>query len=268
MAPSPVESDAMWSAIETSVSKTPPTARIYPFVSWSRWAGVAAVLLIGVIGVWYLVGESGTAYPEFRATTDIAEVRLDDGSTMLLRPNTTVRLTSLSDDRHLYRLDGEATFIVAAGERQFVVQTERGEVTVLGTRFNVKSWGDRMEVYVLEGRVSVASADDEHVATLQGGEVAFLENSRLDVIRDDRSDLYTAWHERRLILDGRPLSTLVVELSHHFDLDLTLDPDLRDETLTGSIELLSADETLQELAAALGARLVGDPRSGYHLAPG
>lgn len=60
------------------------------------------------------------------------------------------------------KLEGEAFFDVAKG-KQFVVSTPTGEVTVLGTEFNVKKRDSFFEVKCFEGRVRVNIQDHETI---------------------------------------------------------------------------------------------------------
>ena len=59
-----------------------------------------------------------------------------------------------SESRKVF-LSGEAFFDVKKGINPFIISTEYAEITVLGTKFNVRSREDGFEVGVNEGAVKV-----------------------------------------------------------------------------------------------------------------
>lgn len=96
------------------------------------------------------------------STTDSFEqVNLPDGSVVSLNKNSLLSFEESFKDRTV-QLKGEAMFDVLAGDGEFTVITETGEVVVLGTIFNVKDNGEEMEVEVEEGEVNIKSEGKEN----------------------------------------------------------------------------------------------------------
>ncbi|MBA3392860.1 MAG: FecR domain-containing protein, partial [Deltaproteobacteria bacterium] len=87
-----------------------------------------------------------------------------DGSTWLVEPGAKVDVLGL---RHV-RVTGAALLDVAPGKGTFVVETARGRIEVLGTRFLVQATADRTTAAVVRGQIKLASADGEVV--LHAGE--------------------------------------------------------------------------------------------------
>jgi ferric-dicitrate binding protein FerR (iron transport regulator) len=92
-------------------------------------------------------------------------VRLPDGSTVLLKPNSTVRYRSgfTSANREVY-LDGEGFFEVVHNEKQpFLVYAREVTAKVLGTSFSVRAFKHDKEILVAvkTGKVAV----DTHSST-------------------------------------------------------------------------------------------------------
>jgi len=80
------------------------------------------------------------------STTDSFEgIELPDGSIVLLNHNSSIEYDKDFDPRKI-SLTGEAYFNVVASAVPFIVKTNFGEVKVLGTKFNVVSNDDEMEV--------------------------------------------------------------------------------------------------------------------------
>ena len=104
------------------------------------------------------------------ASTDDAVVRprsvyFPDGSHAdLLRPDTELRMESVSDDLlELTMTAGEAHFDVKPDKRRlFRVRTQDLRIEVLGTSFTVLQWDNQTSVTVHEGRVAVYQDDRRH----------------------------------------------------------------------------------------------------------
>lgn len=68
--------------------------------------------------------------------------------------------------RRIVRLEGEAYFdVVADEEHPFVVQTHLGEITVLGTAFNVNAYADAPVCYttLVYGKVNFSTLNAETI---------------------------------------------------------------------------------------------------------
>ncbi|HEY5938107.1 MAG TPA: VIT domain-containing protein, partial [Kofleriaceae bacterium] len=74
------------------------------------------------------------------------------------------------------RVEGAALLDVAPGKGKFVVETARGEIQVIGTRFLVDAQPDRTTAAVVRGSVLLASADGK--VTLHAGDQGIAEPGR------------------------------------------------------------------------------------------
>jgi len=89
------------------------------------------------------------------ASGDRAEfVKFPDGSTAYLNKNSFVEYAETFEKRFV-KQEGEVFFVVKKGKSPFIVATESGEIHVLGTKFNVKSDKDLLEVEVEKGSVEL-----------------------------------------------------------------------------------------------------------------
>ena len=126
---------------------------------WKPLAVAASVLLCAFVAMmtvqWLPADSFQTAIGEFR------QVGLNDGSTIDLNTDTAIDVDLSRGGRIVELHRGEAFFDVAPDpNRPFVVRTATGEVTVLGTKFNVSINNGETLVTVLEGHVQVAAAPD------------------------------------------------------------------------------------------------------------
>ena len=81
-------------------------------------------------------------------------VELPDGSIAFLNHNSALSYDEEFSPRTL-EVEGEVFFSVVEGEAPFVVKSQHGEITVLGTEFNVKSLAEELEVEVEKGVVEI-----------------------------------------------------------------------------------------------------------------
>jgi len=202
-----------------------------------------------------------------------ARVRLSDGSRVTLAPESRLRVPlAFGDGTRALELDGEAAFDVAHdAKRSFSVRARGAEVRDLGTKFVVRSYGDRSSVYVAvtEGSVSLAAAldaDGNPASGNTGGVDRLLlkraqvgrlaDDGRLTVIRDAALDDYVAWTSDRLTFTNAPLRDVLPRLNRWYDIDLRLgDTTLAAVPYTASLSQEPVETVVQLLAAAVGARV-------------
>ena len=141
-------------------------ARVVSFPRWITYAVAASIVLLAV---WFLLPNNPSNPVQFAATDQMLEGVLPDQSTFNLNKQSTLSYDEgkWEDERKL-KLEGEAFFAVAKG-KTFTVQTATGSVQVLGTKFNVKSRGEVLEVNCLEGKVSVLDTKGQQQALLEKG---------------------------------------------------------------------------------------------------
>ncbi len=248
--------------------------------SWSPYAMAASVLLIIGLMVWsqFIQNDGTTTEPTasitYRTlTTDYGDrksVHFSDGSTVILNAHSQIRLpeqTSGKDTMHAW-LQGEAHFSIqrhkASSPRTFIVHTEDGEVSVLGTKFVVNTHDDHTQVVLSEGQVRVQVKDSlEHPGRsheMKPGELALF-SSREDSIKIKvvNPEVYTSWIDSHLILDETPVSVLIrrIELTHGLNI-VVKDQNIMREKLTGKLKNYDLDMLLKGMENALGVRITRD----------
>lgn len=242
--PSPAVSGRVWQRI-VPVVRGP--IRVVPL--WTRWVAAAAVILVA-ISTWFLFGRGPSVYS--RAGAEMATVTLEDGSMVTLRPRSTLYRV----DADSYLLEGEAFFsVVSASNRTFRVRSTVGEVRVLGTRFDVSTWGDQTAVFLERGRIAFEHAATGSVDTLSpGSELIATANERFVRIAPLDGQGSLDWLNGALHLGERPVSSILAELEHHFGITVVVPDAIKNETLSGQILLSSPEQSLSDLGTALGAQ--------------
>jgi len=199
---------------------------------WRVAAGLAlaALLLIGGLWLWRQP-VTVTAPPGQQRTATLpngSTVELNSGTTLAYRRG--FQAWPLVDaDRRNVRLDGEAFFEVADGARSFVVETADAQVTVAGTRFNVRAWskGDATtEVTVVDGRVRVApqKQPDRSVVLSEPGQVSRVSNSASAPTSPQSTSVehVLAWRGDGFAARAQPLMAVIRDLERRYDATLRI----------------------------------------------
>lgn len=152
------------------------------------------------------------------------KLRLSDGSLVILNSGSKLRYpVHFSGDLREVFLCGEACFEVTKNpDKPFVVRTDRADVQVLGTLFNVSAYSDEenTEVTLVNGRVQVGR-EEEHTVLLPGQQ--FLLNNRTleKTIHEVDTNVYVAWTNGLFRFDAMPLDQLMLKLSRWIPITYT-----------------------------------------------
>jgi ferric-dicitrate binding protein FerR (iron transport regulator) len=144
-------------------------------------------------------------------------------------------------------LEGEAYFKVRKDKKPFVVSTKFGDITVLGTSFNVHAYDDsKFQATLVEGSVRYTNEEKDWSITLSPGQqLSFSEEEGIKV-DDVKTDLYTSWKDGVIIFKKEPLKEVVRKLERHFDVKIVLEDSLLENIgFTGNIENESLTDVLE-----------------------
>jgi transmembrane sensor len=152
-------------------------------------------------------------------------VLLPDGSKVIL--NTASSLTfPLSFSGLVSRkveLKGEAYFEITKNKIPFIVVTDKQEVEVLGTHFNINSYADEpgIKTTLEEGSVKIRAHGNEHL--LKPGEQA--ENiGKILKIRRVNMELELDWKNDDFALNGEDLKSVMRKIGRWYDVEVVYDP--------------------------------------------
>ncbi len=187
-----------------------------------------------------------------------SSITLPDGSKVILDAGSTLRFTDagFSDNKREVILNGEAYFEVRHNPlKPFVIYANSGIVTVLGTKFNVRSWNhleDEVKVVVVDGKVSLRNQVQEKnsVVVVDKGKMSYLAAAHPRPSAPVKVDVEThlAWMKRELILDSTPLYDVLDRLSRWYDLQIRLpSPVYNNVRITGTFKKKSIDHILEAI---------------------
>jgi ferric-dicitrate binding protein FerR (iron transport regulator) len=172
--------------------------------------------------------------PQFADLSDGSSIKLNDGSIASFTPTEEQRLATLS---------GEAYFEVEKSEVPFIVQTELGQVTVVGTSFNVYSRADEMTVSCTTGKVRVEFKGDAGVYLLTPGKSVSI-NAADSIVEIDNGAEHLDWLEKdRSVFINRPLSEVLAEFERQYALEVSR-PSVLDVTKNYTITFPNDNEDL------------------------
>jgi transmembrane sensor len=232
------------------------------------WAAVAATVLVLVAVGWWLARPSGPT-PVAVAEAETARFVAGDGSTVTLRPHSRLYAVRVDETEMRYRLEGEAFFDVTPNPaRTFAVEAGGGLVSVLGTRFDVSTWGLATTVYLEAGRVRFERPATGEAVVLEPGQRSVLTpRGALLAPEPAPPDEYLDWLRGEMTFTQRPLSRILAELAHHYGLAFDVPPSVEHETLTGRILLGPPEQTLRDLGVVMGGRFEKTGEHRYRFVP-
>ncbi|WP_298547532.1 FecR domain-containing protein [uncultured Aquimarina sp.] len=131
---------------------TKPVIKLWPY-----FAAAASIIILFGLFLFNSNDSFTTSFGEQLAVT------LPDGSEMILNAKSKASFDKNDwDTDRTVSLDGEAYFKVKKGSK-FTVTTANGNVSVLGTEFNVQSQASFFEAVCYEGKVSVTNGEDNTI---------------------------------------------------------------------------------------------------------
>ncbi|MEM8926835.1 MAG: FecR domain-containing protein [Bacteroidota bacterium] len=233
--------DKVWASIkDITQEKETKVLPLHPFKSFLRVAAVIAVLLGGAY--FYLNSLDEHYTTEFAQQTEII---LPDASEVLLNAGSELSFSEKNweDNRNL-ELDGEAYFKVAKGKK-FVVSTAIGEVTVLGTQFNVESRKDFFEVTCYEGLVSVTHNNTSH--KLPAGSSFVVINGE---IKETEAvvDLVPSWTQSESTFKSIPLKYVLAEFERQFNIEVETQNINTEQLFTGTFNNTDINLALESIS--------------------
>lgn len=194
----------------------------------------------------------------------IQRLTLWDGSRIVLGANSSLTFPKNYKDGGVdVKLEGQAYFSVenTAGEenRKFIVQTSEGEVTVLGTKFNVNTRSEDTEVVVEEGKVHLSMADtlnaikSTHSYTMKPGEKAVFSPKRKGIsVETTDPTLFTNWRKLEFKFKKTPLKKIANRIKEFYGVEVEFrDDQLKDVKFSGTVTNKGFEVLLQGLRILL-----------------
>ncbi|MEN5087080.1 FecR domain-containing protein [Sphingobacterium faecium] len=180
----------------------------------------------------------------------VYDVILPDGTRVKLNASTTLRYpTVFAADKREVRVDGEAYFEVAKRKNQpFIVETANQQVSVLGTHFNVNTYGNKseMKTTLQEGKVQVKElTSGKHIILLPGYQSLVNKGKLISRAVDVNQEM--AWIHGRFNFDGKSLYEVMDELSRWYNVDVEYRGEIPDVEFFGGTYRTSKLSTILKI---------------------
>ncbi|MCX2697470.1 MULTISPECIES: FecR family protein [Ochrobactrum] len=189
------------------------------------------------------------------ASSEMPVIKLADGSTVQLNSSSAISFDITNKGRHVHLLRGEAYFIVAKDtQRPFTVSAAKGNITALGTEFDVKLKERGADVVVTEHAVEVKSSASGPAPTprdtlrLEQGHSVFYDSATgIGQVTAIDPEFAASWRNGRLIFEDQPLSHVVEDIARHLPGRIMIaSNDLAQRRITGTFDLSSPSTALDD----------------------
>ena len=182
------------------------------------------------------------------------EAVLSDGTMICLNSGSRLEILSSGKNERRVRLDGEAYLNVAHNEdRPFILETSGMEVKVLGTSFDVSTYGNVHSVVLVEGFVEVNNAVSSEKTVIKPDQMYVFDRStgQSGVKYVDALSMVT-WKDGYLNLQNMTVEELFSRLEHYYGVRIICSDDSKDTfTMSGKLILESRIDTVMDNLATL-----------------
>jgi transmembrane sensor len=229
-----------------------------PRPRWDRMAAGIAAAVVLATGGWFAVtqpapaplgGTSGLQVASGEGSiyqTGVGErstVTLTDGSKVTLNTRSRVEVNYTPQRRGVTLISGQALFEVAHNTaRPFVVTAGPRQVTAVGTAFDIRLDGQKVQVTMVEGKVKVEPTRPTLLQKAVAPEQSLVAGQQLVATVDsigatvDHADAAktTSWREGRVVFADTPLPQAVAEMNRYLPTPILVgDPALSHFTVNG-----------------------------------
>ena len=176
---------------------------------------------------------------------DESHIKLNADSKLTFR-------SSFNEKSRLVSISGEAYFDVKPGLHPFIIQHEDVFIQVVGTKFNVRTIDEEIEVAVNEGIVLVSNEQtgDNSVHLTKGQLISFDKKESPGIPEFIKYDQYPGWIHKKFIFEQENLGVVCKEIERKFDVDIKLESDeLESITVTGIIDAENLSNVLHTLSS-------------------
>lgn len=222
----------------------------------------AASILIPVIAIgtlyFFLVMQPGiinniSQVEKVTPRGERSELLLPDGTKVWLNAETKIKYPEKFFGKYrIIELDGEAFFdVVKNPKKPFIVKTNKIDIEVLGTSFNVSSYSNDkfIETTLVRGKVRISRKNpntlsvQKAILTPNHQAIFYKEEEKLVLDKVDVTN-YTSWKQGIITFDNEPFCNMVNVLERWYNVDIKIDPELIGKY---NYTLTITDESLEEV---------------------
>lgn len=211
--------------IDSSLKLNNPVKKIKRY--YIEIARIAAIFVLAFVlyHVYFSFNEKATMQTLNVPQGQRAQLTLADGTKVWLNAKSILTFPNhFKGGLREVTLDGEGYFQVAKNKkRPFIVNTNKYDVKVLGTTFNLKSYSqtDGFETSLLEGSVEILKPESTSGKIIKPNQRIYLHEGKLIVEPITHID-YFLWKDGILSFDDEPFQDLMKKLELIFDIKIEI----------------------------------------------
>jgi transmembrane sensor len=218
----------------------------------SKWIIAAAAVVVVVLGAFFI--QQGIL-SRSRVNTQFGEIKsqiLPDGSEVLLNANSEVNFSDSwkqGTTREVW-VKGEAYFKVkkTASKSLFIVHTNKFDIYVTGTQFNVMNREDKSNVLLQEGQVILRRQEGKDIVMAPGDFLEFNDNHFQK--RLVSTETVVAWKDRKIDFNNTLLTDALHMIEQHYGVHVKIgDESLVNKRITGILPNDNLDVLIEALSA-------------------
>ncbi|MDR1505400.1 MAG: FecR family protein [Prevotella sp.] len=214
-------------------------------------------ILLGISNIYlYYSGEQNEEDSRivFSSPNDISNIILPDSSVVILNKGSILSYTT--DYNHKIRnvyLEGEAFFDVRKDvKKAFIVSTDKIDIKVLGTTFNVSAYPENKEIVtsLISGSVQLMNKEKNIICRLQPSQSATYDKKTFGVELDfSDSEYAVGWMTGKLVFKKKSFQSICEALEKKFNYTIVIkNKNINEKRFTGKF---SDDETLPEILSII-----------------
>lgn len=185
------------------------------------------------------------------------KVTLDDGTRIWVNSESYIRFPVVfhGDERRIW-VSGEVFLEVTKdAERPFIVNTEKLNIKVLGTQFNVRAYPDEkcIQTTLVEGSVQVDNLRGKVAVLLPSEQLVYDALDGNHEVREVDTELYVSWKDGVYVFVSQRLEDIMSLISKWYDVDVFYQNSaVKDIIFSGRLKRYENAETLLRVFERLG----------------
>lgn len=185
----------------------------------------------------------------FQTDKFVENIALPDGSVVTLDAKAKVDIKYYEDKREVNLSFGKALFSVTKDNtKPFIVNTNKIKVQVLGTNFEVKNQKDKIDIDVINGKVSVQKLENnayKEIAVLtQGKHISFDKQNNKYQLKNIDIENIASWKNGILYFQDESLQDAINEFKKYKDINTNIENSIQKYSVSGSFKIEEFDKFL------------------------
>jgi len=247
-----INTDGAWDQVQKKIAT--PTGGVRKMSFMRNVVAIAAMLIVMVGGYYmYSIFSAGSLQSIVVAQSQTRLVNLPDGTDVAINGGSSFTYPKdFEKDTRTVELDGEAFFNVKRDEsKPFIIKTEKVQIQVLGTSFNVKAYTPDQQtiVTVSTGTVLVAVNNQSSKVILRAGESVVYDASTRELKKQVNENVnFQAWNTKEIdFSENTALSDVFETIEAVYQIQIVLSDSslIQGEYFNGSFKHHSLDHVLE-----------------------